>query len=113
MKVMKAKKEGMPALKKAAKIDKHPPKKVKKTLKKPAASANATVKVRDDLNYDPKWKSGARYYGCSTLYVDNGRGMWRVKPGCGRRDDRKFKFGTAENKVAVWRELAAHVKSIQ
>jgi hypothetical protein len=39
--------------------------------------------------------------------------MWRVKPGKARRDDRKFKFDTAENKVAVWRELVAHVKSIQ
>ena len=90
-----------------------PPKEVKKTLKKPAACANATVKVRDDLNYDPKRKPGARYYGCATPYVDNGRGMWWVKPGQGRRGDRKFNFGGAENKVSLWRTLVAHVTSIQ
>ena len=81
-------------------------------MKKLAACANDTVNVRGDLNYDPKWKSGARYYGCATLYVDNGRGMWRVKPGQGRRNDRKFNFGGVENKVSLWRTLVAHVKSI-
>ena len=83
MKVMRAKNIDMPALRKATNIDNHLPKKVKNTLKKPAAFADATVKVKDDLKYDSKWKSGARYYGCATLYVDNGRGMWRVKPGQG------------------------------
>ena len=81
--------------------------------KKRAASAKDTVTVKDDLNYKPEWKKGPRFYGCATLYIDKGRGMWRVKPGIGRRDDRKFKFGTAENKVAVWRELVAHVISMQ
>ena len=81
--------------------------------KKRAASAKDTVTVKDDLNYKPEWKKDPRYYGCATLYIDKGRGLWRVKPSVGRRDDRKFKFGTAENKVAVWRELVAYVKSIQ
>ena len=116
MKIMKVMKEKAPP--KKAPPKKAPVKKVMKIMKgmkekKPAASAKATVKVKDDLNYKPEWKSGPRYYGCATLYVDTGRGMWRVKPGTGRRDDRKFKFGTAENKVAVWRTLVAHVKSIQ
>ena len=116
MKIMKVMKEKEPP--KKAPPKKAPAKKVMKIMKamkekKPAASAKATVNVKDDLNYKPEWKSGPRYYGCATLYVDKGRGMWRVKPGTGRRDDRKFNFGTAENKVAVWRTLVAHVKSIQ
>jgi len=116
MKIMKVMKEKAPP--KKAPPKKAPVKKVMKIMKsmkeeKPAASAKATVKVKDDLSYKPEWKSLPRYYGCATLYVDKGRGMWRVKPGKARRDDRKFKFDTAENKVAVWRELVAHVKSIQ
>ena len=121
MKIMKVMKEKAPPKKtppKKASPKKAPVKKVMKIMKsmkeeKPAASAKATVNVKDDLSYKPEWKSLPRYYGCATIYVDKGRGMWRVKPGKARRDDRKFKFGTAENKVAVWRELVAHVKSIQ
>ena len=67
----------------------------------------------DDLNYDPKWKSGARCDGCATLYVDNGRGMWRVKPCSGSRKTEKIRFGVGYIEQRQQRsKVLMHIKGL-
>ena len=49
-----------------------------------------------------------RYFGCVTIYTDVQLNLWRVKPGKGRRDEKKFSRSPAN-----WEKLVVHVKGLK
>jgi len=84
---------------------------VKNHTKKPAAYVDKPLDKMDSLTWRPQWKSGARLYGCVTIYVDTESKCWRVKPGPGRRDERKVSFASGQN-ADKWQKVVDHVKSL-
>ena len=52
-----------------------------------------------------------RFYGSVTIYTTHVEKAWRVKPGPGRRDEKRFNFTTTPR--VQWSELVKHVKSLQ
>jgi hypothetical protein len=83
------------------------------TLKRPAhaLAAICDTRVNDCLKYKKDVKCGPRFYNEATIYTDGKRGFWRVKPGKGRRDDKKFNRGSDEaSERDAWRLLVKYLK---
>ena len=79
--------------------------------KRPAAYMKTRSTDDDSLIYRPAktWKT-PRYYGEQTIYTDTINKVWRIKPGCGRRDHKKIGFGKKPREQ--WAKVVEHVKGV-
>ena len=114
-KLLAIKAEGPQTKRPAAKCKTAPNKRVVgKAKAKPKGKTNAKTKksdpvIDDSMVYQPadKFKT-PRFYKGKTIYTDMGRKVWRLKKGCGRRDDAKFSF--ASDPREAWARLVKAAK---
>ena len=64
----------------------------------------------DDSLTDRPAKTKPRYYGEQTIYTDTIKQVWRIKPGCGRRDHKMIAFGKKPREQ--WAKVVEHVKGV-
>ena len=82
---------------------------MKSAMKSAMKSKTCDKQVDDDLKYRSGFV-GARFYKGKTIYCSD-KGLWRVKPGPGRKDLKHFSW--TKNARKQWEEVVKYVKQLK